>query len=60
MMTQMWITSILFLTSAAIWAVLAIIYEDFRLLNLFLFITFLLIGLTQRKKYKEKKDYGED
>ncbi|KHE67826.1 hypothetical protein [Halobacillus sp. BBL2006] len=59
-MSQTLISSILFLISAAIWAVLAIFYDDFRWLNIFLFISFLVMGLAKRKRFQEEKDYGED
>ncbi|MGV2622883.1 hypothetical protein QRD89_04920 [Halobacillus sp. ACCC02827] len=59
-MNQSLISSVLFLISAFIWALLAIIYEEFRLLNFFLFITFLVIGLAKRRRYQERRDYEED
>lgn len=58
--SQTLISSILFLVSAAIWALLAIFYDDFRWLNLFLFIAFLVMGLSKRRRYTQEKDYEED
>ncbi|MBH0228610.1 hypothetical protein LCL89_07915 [Halobacillus yeomjeoni] len=59
-MNQTLMSSILFLVSAAIWAVLAFFYEDFRWLNVFLFIVFLVMGLAKRKRYQEGREKGED
>ncbi|MBX0357309.1 hypothetical protein [Halobacillus sp. Nhm2S1] len=59
-MSQTLISSILFLFSAAIWALLAIFYDDFRWLNLFLFVAFLVMGLSKRRRYIQEKDYEED
>ncbi len=58
--SQTLVSSILFLISAAIWALLAIFYDDFRWLNLFLFIAFLVMGLSKRRRYIQEKDYEED
>jgi hypothetical protein len=59
-MNQTLISSILFLVSASIWALLAIFYDDFRWLNLFLFVAFLVMGLSKRRRYIKEKDYEED
>ncbi|MGP4061842.1 hypothetical protein [Halobacillus litoralis] len=59
-MSQTLISSMLFLISAAIWALLAIFYDDFRWLNIFLFITFLVMGLSKRHRHNQEKDYEED
>lgn len=60
MMNQTLMSSVLFLISASIWAILAIFYDDYRWLNLFLFILFLVMGLAKRKSYLEGKDVEED
>lgn len=60
MMNQTLLSSVLFLISASIWAILAIFYDDYRWLNLFLFILFLVMGLAKRKSYMEGKDVEED
>ncbi|ASF38599.1 MULTISPECIES: hypothetical protein [Halobacillus] len=59
-MSQSLLSSILFLISAAIWAVLAIFYDEFRWLNIGLFILFLVIGLSHRQRYLKERDYEED
>ncbi|MBM7551223.1 hypothetical protein [Thalassobacillus pellis] len=59
-MSQTLISSVLFFVSAAIWAVLAFIYDDFRVLNIILFIVFLLLGLLRRKQYQQEKGWMDD
>ncbi|WP_226576512.1 hypothetical protein [Halobacillus litoralis] len=59
-MSQTLLSSILFLVSAAIWAVLAVFYDDYRWLNLFLFVVFLLMGLSKRRRHLQERDYEED
>ena len=55
-MNQTLLSSLLFLISAAIWAILAFFSDDYRWLNIVLFIIFLVMGLAQRKKYQEGRD----
>lgn len=55
-MNQTLLSSLLFFISAAIWAILAFFSDDYRWLNIVLFIIFLVMGLAQRKKYQEGRD----
>lgn len=55
-MNQTLLSSLLFFASAVIWAILAIFYEDFRWLNVGLFVIFLLMGMSKRKKYQQGRD----
>lgn len=55
-MNQTLLSSLLFLISAAIWAILAFFSDEYRWLNIVLFIIFLVMGLAQRKKYQEGRD----
>ncbi|WP_181349344.1 hypothetical protein [Thalassobacillus sp. CUG 92003] len=59
-MNQTLYSSILFLISAGIWAVLAFIYDDFRWLNIALFVIFLIMGLVRRKQFSQEKEWNED
>ncbi|CDQ21198.1 hypothetical protein SAMN05192559_10622 [Halobacillus karajensis] len=59
-MSQTFLSSTLFLISSGIWALLAILFHDFRLLNLFLFIVFLMMGLSKRHRLIYEKDDEED
>ncbi|MFG6120304.1 MULTISPECIES: hypothetical protein [Thalassobacillus] len=60
LVSQTLYSSILFLASAAIWAVLAFIYPDFRILNITLFVVFLILGLRRRKQYQFEKRYMDE
>ncbi|MCA0969780.1 hypothetical protein LCM20_04115 [Halobacillus litoralis] len=55
-MNQQLLSSLLFFTSSVIWAVLAYLYEDYRWLNIGLFILFLVMGIVKRKKYLQGRD----
>ncbi|WP_158290476.1 hypothetical protein [Halobacillus salinus] len=55
-MNQTLLSSLFFFGSAVIWAILAFFYEDFRLLNIILFIVFLVMALAERKKYQQGRD----
>ncbi|SEB14976.1 hypothetical protein SAMN05421743_12071 [Thalassobacillus cyri] len=59
-MSQTLYSSVLFLVSSVIWAILAFIYPDFRILNIILFIVFLVLGLRRRKQYQFEKQYMDD
>ncbi|MFG6116389.1 hypothetical protein ACGTN9_14490 [Halobacillus sp. MO56] len=59
-MSQTLYSSVLFLVSSAIWAILAFIYPDFRVLNIILFIVFLVLGLRRRKQYQFEKQYMDE
>ncbi|MBA2174673.1 hypothetical protein H0266_07080 [Halobacillus locisalis] len=55
-MNQTLLSSLLFFISSAIWAILAFFFDDYRWLNIVLFIIFLVMGMSQRKKYQEGRE----
>ncbi len=59
-MNQTLLSSILFFISAAIWAILAFVYFDLRWLNLFLFIIFLVLALSQYNRYHRDRELEDD
>ncbi|MFD1017597.1 hypothetical protein [Thalassobacillus hwangdonensis] len=59
-MNQTVFSSILFLSIAVIWLLFAILFEQFRYMNIGLAVIFLFLGFSKWNTHKKGKDWMEE